>query len=192
MINYNQISAPIEIFSLRFVIIYALSVALLIVSSKIQVPMIPVPITFQTAVILLIPALFGMKANLSVLSSWLFLGVLGAPVFASPVGIPGLAYFIGPTGGYFVGFVMAAVITAFVIHTLKLKSLMPLISLFLLMHALILFTGWVWLSYGIPQLGVEKAWLAGVFPFLTGSVLKSAFVLAIVYPAFREKTSAAH
>lgn len=186
MLNYSQISAPSTIFSFKFALIYAISIALLVVSSKLQVPMFPVPITFQTAAILLIPALFGMALSISVIASWLALGALGLPVFAGAIGAPGLGYFIGPTGGYFVGFILATFLTAFAIHKVQIKNIWALFALFMGMHALILFTGWIWLGYGLPQLGAEKAWLTGVFPFLTGSVLKSALVVALVYPALKK------
>lgn len=187
MFIYNYINVPKSTFSIRFLSIYLASVALLIVSSKIQVPMIPVPITFQTVAILLIPALFGLKLSMSALTSWLALGAMGLPVFAGNIALPGLTYFMGPTGGYFIGFIMASIATAFVIHTLRVIKIMPITFLFLTMHALILFTGWIWLSYGLPNLGAEKAWITGVLPFLTGAILKTAILTALVYPVVKKK-----
>ena len=51
------------------------------------------------------------------------------------------------------------------------------------MHIIILAAGFGWLAFGI-KLGVEKAWLVGIAPFLAASLIKSALGAALV-PAFR-------
>ena len=183
MFIYNYIDVPKSALSVKFLTAYVVSIALLVISSKVQVPMFPVPITFQTAAILLIPALFGMTLSISALASWLALGIAGLPVFAGSVPIVGLAYFMGPTGGYFAGFIAATLLTAYAVHKMDIKGLVLLMGTFLIMHGVILLTGWLWLGFGAPQLGAEKAWLTGVLPFLIGSLLKSAIITALVYPA---------
>ena len=50
------------------------------VSAKLQVPFYPVPLTFQTLVVLIIGGVFGWKIGLSALSFYMLL--LGLPVFA--------------------------------------------------------------------------------------------------------------
>lgn len=186
MFLYNYIEVPKSALSVKFLGAYVLSVALLIISSKIQVPMIPVPITLQTVAILLLPALFGMRLSLSALASWLVLGSMGLPVFAGNLPLPGFAYFMAPTGGYFIGFIITTILTAFAVHKMNMKGIAPLMGLFLIMHGLILLAGWVWLAFGLPQLGAEKAWLVGVFPFLIGSILKSAILVLLTIPARKD------
>lgn len=143
--------------------------------------MFPVPITFQTAIILLIPALCGLSMGVSVLGSYFTLGAIGLPVFAMAAGaVPGPAYFIGPTGGYLAGFVIATFFVAAVIKKISSRNFFIFTLIFLAAHLVILFFGWVWLSYGLPHIGAEKALVGGVLPFITGSILKSFFVAAIV------------
>ena len=50
-------------------------------------------------------------------------------------------------------------------------------------HVIILAAGFGWLAFGI-RLGVEKAWLVGVAPFIAASLIKNALGAALV-PALR-------
>ena len=66
----------------------------------------PVPITGQTFAVLMVAALLGSRRGVLCVLTYLAEGLLGLPVFAQ--GKAGLAAFLGPTGGYLVGFVLAA------------------------------------------------------------------------------------
>ncbi len=82
---------------------------LLWASAKVQVPFYPVPMTFQTAVILLIGVAYGPRLGVATVLLYLAEGAVGLPVFAgTPERGIGLAYMAGPTGGYLLGFVLAA------------------------------------------------------------------------------------
>ena len=82
-------------------------VLLLSVSSKVQVPFWPVPMTLQTLVVLLLGASYGARLGGSTLLSYLAAGAIGLPVFAKGAGLANMA---GPTGGYLAGFLVAAVL----------------------------------------------------------------------------------
>ncbi len=93
---------------LKYAIIIFLSSILLAVSSKIKVPFYPVPMTMQTFVVVLIGITLGWKLGLATVFAYLFEGIVGLPVFAgTPEKGIGFAYFMGPTGGYLVGFLVA-------------------------------------------------------------------------------------
>jgi biotin transport system substrate-specific component len=81
----------------------AIGLALL---AQIQVPLQPVPVTGQTFGVLLVGALLGSRRGALSMLTYLSLGAAGLPVFAG-LGA-GASHFAGPTGGYLVGFVMAA------------------------------------------------------------------------------------
>ena len=66
----------------------------------------PVPMTGQTFAVLMVAALLGARRGTLCILTYLAEGLLGLPVFAQ--GKAGLAAFLGPTGGYLVGFVGAA------------------------------------------------------------------------------------
>lgn len=76
---------------------------------RIPMPFTPVPGTLQTLPVLLSGALLGARAGLASQTVYLLLGLAGLPVFALPGAGP--AYFLGPTGGYLLGFLAAAYVT---------------------------------------------------------------------------------
>ena len=80
----------------------------LTISAKIKIPFYPVPMTMQTFVILLIGITLGYKVGLATVGLYLFEGIIGMPVFAnSPEKGIGLTYFLGPTMGYLIGFLIS-------------------------------------------------------------------------------------
>ena len=82
--------------------------ALLAASAKVQVPFYPVPQTLQTMIVLLLGAAFGARLGAATVALYLAAGAAGLPVFAgSPEKGIGIAYMLGPTGGYLAGFVVA-------------------------------------------------------------------------------------
>ena len=93
---------------LKYAIIIFLGSILLAVSSKIKVPFYPVPMTMQTFVVVLIGITLGWKLGLATVFAYLFEGIIGLPVFAgTPEKGIGFTYFMGPTGGYLFGFLVA-------------------------------------------------------------------------------------
>src|SRR5690606_16484525 len=84
---------------------------LLTLSAKINVPFYPVPMTMQTFAVLLIGAAFGWRLGTATVLLYLAQGAAGLPVFAgTPEKGIGLLYLMGPTGGYLVGFAVAAAV----------------------------------------------------------------------------------
>ena len=166
---------------LRTVVLIALGTALLAFSAKINLPLPYVPMTLQTLVVLVIGAAYGWRLGGATVIVYLAEGATGLPVFAGPVG--GLAPLLGPTAGYLVGFVAAAVTTGWLSERGWDRSA-PL--LFVAMgagHIIILAAGFAWLVFGM-KLGFEKAWLVGISPFVAASVIKNALGAALV-PAIR-------
>src|SRR5437899_7752418 len=75
----------------------------------IPLPFTRVPATLQTLPVLLAGALLGARAGAASQALYVGLGIAGLPVFALPGTGPG--YLLGPTGGFLVGFVVAAFVT---------------------------------------------------------------------------------
>jgi biotin transport system substrate-specific component len=148
----------------------------LALSSHISVPMLPVPITMQTFAVTLVGALYGWRLGALTVAFWLMQGALGLPVLAP--GAAGLAKFVGPTAGYLFAFPLAAALTGWLAErgwngqrvTLAFVSM-------LLGNVLCLIVGAAWLS---TLVGVEKAVVAGVAPFIVGAVLKAALGAAVL------------
>jgi len=165
----------------RTVILVALGTALLALSAKINLPLPYVPMTLQTLVVLMIGAAYGWRLGTATVMAYLAEGAIGLPVFAGPVG--GLAPLLGPTAGYLAGFVAAAFITGWLSERGWDRSVPRLFVAMGLGHIVILAAGFAWLAFGM-KLGVEKAWLVGIAPFVAASVIKNALGAAFV-PAIR-------
>lgn len=82
--------------------------------ARVEIPHHPVPYTLQTLSVLLAGAFLGSRNG--ALSQLLYIGfgVVGAPVFAG--GAFGLAVLLGPTGGYLLGFPVAAAVVGYLVH----------------------------------------------------------------------------
>ena len=84
----------------------AMLVALLVVCSQLAVPVGNVPITAQTAAVMLIALLLSPGYAALTVLVFILAGGIGLPFFANFKG--GLGVLLGPTGGYLYGFVVAA------------------------------------------------------------------------------------
>lgn len=73
-----------------------------------RLPITPVPYTGQTAAILLVGTVLGVRLGLATVMVYLLAGLAGAPVFQH--GTSGIATLLGPTGGYLFGFAVAVII----------------------------------------------------------------------------------
>lgn len=146
----------------------------LALASQISVPMVPVPVTMQTFAITMIGALYGWRLGALTVLAWLGEAVIGLPVLAN--GGFGLAAFVGPTAGYLVAFpLMAALVGLLTERGVSGERWIAGFTLHFAANILCLALGWAWLS---SIIGAEKAWIAGVAPFILGAALKSALAAA--------------
>lgn len=159
----------------------AVGTLLLTLSAKAHVPFYPVPMTMQTFMVLLLGFTLGARlAGLTVLA-YLAEGLAGLPVFSgTPERGIGLAYLVGPTGGYLFGFLLAAVATGFLAERSFDRSIVKAAIAALLGMLLIYAPGLLWLG---TVIGWDKPVLEfGLFPYLTGEVFK-LMLLACLLPA---------
>lgn len=168
------------------IIAMVLGVIALTGSAYLEIPMYPVPMTMQTAVVLLIGALYGRVLGASTVGTWLGLAALGAPVLAGGNG--GILYMTGPTGGYLIGFFAAAYLVGY-LSDRGWNGMKPHLAFaaMIMGGVIILGLGFAWLS---TLFGIEKAWILGVAPFIYGDIIKSilaVLVLVGVHKTFTEK-----
>lgn len=156
---------------LRNVILIVAGSLLLTLSAKIKVPFYPVPMTMQTLVVLLVGFTFGWRMAGATVLFYLAQGALGLPVFAgTPEKGIGMAYMMGPTGGYLVGFVLAAMLCGWLAERGWDRSLWRLVVAMLIANCVIYLLGIAWLG---SVVGWDKPVLAwGMIPFLYGDLLK--------------------
>ena len=185
---------------LKYAIIIFLGSILLAVSSKIKVPFYPVPMTMQTFVVVLIGITLGWKLGLATVFAYLFEGAIGLPVFAgTPEKGIGFAYFMGPTGGYLFGFLVAAFVAGYFKYencfdSNKFKSAKENLPFFLALRSaitlpyknfikLIFAVSFIYI-FGLLWLGFLIGWdkpifQLGAYPFLLAELFKM-LILAYV------------
>lgn len=159
---------------------------ILALASHIQVPMIPVPMTMQTLAVTLIGALYGWRLGAITVLAWLAEASMGLPVTAT--GAIGPMLFVGPTAGYLISFPIVAALCGFLAER-GWNGSRPLLAFtsMALGNLLCLAIGGAWLA---AMIGLEKAFFAGVAPFLLGGLLKSA-IGAVTLMALARKAGAA-
>lgn len=151
----QRISWPKE---LSVVIGAALFLAL---ASQISIPLQPVPLTFQSVTVLLIGMALGPRLGGYAIALYLVAGSLGLPVFANFYS--GVGAFVGPAGGYLIGFLPAAILSGY------LAQKKWTITAALLGTVVIFGSGYLYLS---QLIGFSQAWLLGVKPFLISEPIK--------------------
>jgi len=152
---------------------------LIYVAAKINVPFWPVPMTMQTFAILVIAATYGFRLGLTTVLLYLAEGASGLPVFAgTPQEGIGIAYMMGPTGGYLVGFAGAAALVGWFAERGLDRRPVSLFGLMLASHLVIFGLGLLWLGV---LFGFSQSILAsGLYPFIPGLFAKTALAVAVV------------
>jgi biotin transport system substrate-specific component len=151
---------------------------LIALSARVQVPFYPVPMTMQTFAVTLIGASFGARLGGATMLLYLAEGAVGLPVFANtPERGLGLAYMLGPTGGYLVGFALCAVVLGWAVDRGWGRGLLRLTALMAGAMLLPYAFGAAWLA---QFTGIEGALASGVVPFLLGDAAKVALAAACV------------
>ena len=145
-------------------------IAVLAISAHIKIPFYPVPVTMQTLAVLAIGMTYGTRLGGLTLLGYLGAGAMGAPVFAGGAGI---AYMMGPTGGYLLGFFVAAVVLGALAERGWTRSIVTTAAAMLLGNIIIYLLGVSWLANII---GLDKAIQLGLLQFLYGDALKLVIV----------------
>ncbi len=143
----------------------------------------PVPLTLQVLFVVLAGLVLGPRFGPLAVVIYLLLGLV-APVYAQ--GTSGLGVLLGPTGGYLVGFIVAAALAGLLGRSTKTATLV-----FAAVAALlpIYILGTAWLAWQLHIQDAHTALLEGVLPFVPLDLLK-AFVAAVVGSALISLQSA--
>lgn len=148
-------------------------VALMTLAAKTQVPFWPVPMTLHTLAVMGFAAAFGPRMACAIFIAYLATGAAGLPVFSgSPERGIGLAYMIGPTGGYLAGFLVASWLTGWLAQNgTLLRRLFAMLAGLVVVYAF----GMAWLVAFLPT---AKLFSVGVAPFILGDLVKIGVVAA--------------
>jgi biotin transport system substrate-specific component len=129
----------------------------------------PVPITLQTFAVLLVGAALGSVLGVAALGLYLLLGMIGAPVYAG--GESGWEWVEGATGGYLVGFVLAAGVAGLLAERQWDRRLATAVTALLTGNVLIYVFGLPWLAH-VADLGWQETFEQGLYPFVVGDLAK--------------------
>lgn len=136
-----------------------------------------VPITLQTFGVLLAGAALGFRRGLATTGLYLALGMVGLPVFAAradghfAAGTENWEVVSGVTGGYLVGFVLAAAVVGRLAELGWDRRLWGAIAAMLLGSVLVYAAGLPWLGLS-AGLSAGDTLLYGLYPFVPGDLLK--------------------
>ena len=139
---------------------------LLAISSKVQIPLTPVPVTLQTLVLLVMSMFLGWRGAVGATSLYLFQGAIGLPVFAHG---GGFIILFGPTGGYLFGFLIASLVVGYLAERGWDKSVVLTFTSMTIGTLVIYLFGVIWLSY---LKDLNTALIFGLLPFITPDILK--------------------
>lgn len=142
-------------------------------------PFTPVPVTGQTFAVLLTGAALGWRAGGISQLLYVALGATGLPFYADAQG--GWTVATGATGGYLVGFVVAAALVGLLCERSQDRSLLTALPTMLLGSAVIYLFGVSWLAH---SLGVDatRAMELGLVPFVIGDLAKLT-IAGVLLPA---------
>jgi biotin transport system substrate-specific component len=160
----------------------------LLAQFRFYLPGTPVPITGQVFGVLLSGVLLGLWGGVSQ-CIYLGIGVAGVPWFAGFNS--GIAYIAGPTGGYIIGFVIAAFFIGYIvdkyIRSRKFLSMLAimLFSTFVLIYIPGLIQLYLWIG---PSISFVNLLTMAVIPFVTADIIK-ALIAATIASGLTPKAS---
>jgi biotin transport system substrate-specific component len=143
-----------------------------------SLPFTPVPITGQTFAVVLVGASLGTIRGVASLVLYLWLGVAGAPIYAHHA--HGWSEVTSASGGYIVGFVLAAAVTGFLAERRWDRTISSSISSMLTGNVIIYLVALPWLSV-VLDTNLEKTLEYGLYPFVPGDIFK-LYVAAALLP----------
>ena len=156
---------------------------------SITLPSTPVPITGQTFAVLLVGAALGTVRGCASLLLYLLVGIAGAPIYAHHA--HGWSQVTSASGGYLVGFVLAAAVTGFLAEHRWDRRFSSSISLMLTGNVIIYLVGLPWLAV-VLNTNLEKTLELGLYYFVPGDILKLYLAAALLPAAWKVTRSRDH
>lgn len=144
----------------------------LVASANVEVPLVPVPFTLQVLALCFVVLALRPREAVASTASYVALGALGAPVFSGHMG--GIVRLAGPTGGFILGFVLAAAVGSLLLARVsrtRLPWVVAAAASLVAMVAVVYLCGWAQLMV-VAHLSPAAAFAAGVAPFVALDLMK--------------------
>ncbi len=168
---------------LRVVVQVLAGVAFLTALAQIRLQIGPVPVTGQTLGVLLLGAAYGVRAGVGTTALYVLLGGLGLPLFTG--WNAGFAYLAGPTGGYLLGFVVAAALLGWFAQRGWDRAYGSTAVAMAVASLAIYLPGLVWLKYAVLHTSWSQTLALGLLPFLLGDAVKLVVAVALLPTVWR-------
>jgi biotin transport system substrate-specific component len=174
----------------RVILLAILGSALVAIAAQVSVPMLPIPMTLQTLAVLAVGAAYGARLGAITLALYAIEGAVGLPVFANfQAGLFLPTGEILATGGYIIGFILAAGLVGYLVErgwgssVMKLSAAMLLGAAIVYIPGLIWLVGWLCVMKGMTVASaIAVALSTGLLPFIIGDIIK-AVLAALAFPA---------
>lgn len=160
---------------LKLMVYSSIMASLMAVGAYIAIPIGPVPIVLQNLFVMLAALLLGGRWGFISVCVYLLAGAVGLPVFAGGTG--GIGKFVGPTGGYLIGFALAAYLIGTISE--KGKGNVYIDMLAMLIGTIVIYAvGVSWLKV-VTDMTFAKSFAVGALPFLLGDAIKIVAAVSI-------------
>lgn len=151
------------------------------VLAQVEIPLWPVPITGQTLAVLLVGASLGAARGAISMALYALVGALGAPIYSDFASGTGTLF--GPTGGYIIGFVLAAAFTGWLAQHRWERGLVRGLLAFVAGSVVVFLIGLPWLKVSLGLTWAETL-QGGLLPFIVGGVIKAAIAAVVLRGAW--------
>lgn len=167
----------------RDIILILAGTAFVSLLAQVSIPWHPVPFTGQTLAVLLVGGVLGALRGALSLALYFAIAALGAPVLSDQSG--GWDVVTGATGGYIIGFILAAGVVGWLCSRGADRRVVPMILALVLGNILIYAVGIPWLASWTPPgadaaFGWSQAWTFGFEPFVFGDAIKLVLAAALL------------
>jgi biotin transport system substrate-specific component len=176
-----------KILALVFVALFA---AIISAGALIAIPIGPVPIALQNFFTLLSGLVLGPLLGTAAVGLFLIAGAVGAPVFANSGAPMGMARLLGPTGGFFLGYVLGALVAGLIVGVPRPGEKTPVWRYVVAVAAgllIVYIPGLIRLKWAL-NITWPQTFTAGLIPFIPGDALKGV-IAGLIAPRLR-KTAA--
>jgi biotin transport system substrate-specific component len=155
--------------------------ALTALLAQVTIPLWPVPITGQTLGVLLVGASLGATRGALSMVVYAVAGLAGLPVYSDHTAGP--AVLLGPTGGYIVGFVLAAGFTGWLAQRRFERRFVAGMLAFLAGSVVVFLVGLPWLKVSLGLTWAQTI-AVGFTPFIVGGIIKAVIAAAALRGAW--------
>jgi biotin transport system substrate-specific component len=159
------------------IVLIAAGAALTAVAAQIAVPLWPVPITGQTLAVLIVGSSLGALRGALSMVLYAVLGIIGLPVFSDQT--HGVSVVLGPTGGYIVGFILAAALTGWLAQRNWDHRILGAIASFAAGTVVTFAIGLPWLAV-VLHLNLVQTLEGGLYPFILGGIIKALLAAGFI------------